>query len=641
MNVFEYLTPENQVGQWIVYALLTLFALWFAVQLLNLKRHLGFKSQIQRCDDLSELIEPNLIAPDSQPSTVLSHIENDDVFRTFQEARGLPEGSLLTKHLRAIFEAGRNESQLDVRSLIKNTSDELLRNSGLQRSLLSIFIILGLLGTLFGLADTLSSLNTVLHGTAKIDNEVLGQSLQRLLGTLKSAFAPSIWGVSLSIIGVLLLSLYLQIIALPLLSLLERQTLTVWVPQLMPTTSQKLFMKLQLTERHMQKSFEAAQRVAQFADNIKEKTGDFAKTLGNANTTLEQMTEVSGNLETFSENFIKGVKTLAPFQQDLRTLYQQVAEESKVFHQSVESSTVESREFRRELTGQLDTQQQTLRQMLSGLKSYEQAYVANREQIDQKLGVLLVEAQRAFENLSKRNQELGATLDEELGKPLREGLGQNLNGIETELRERLGEVRDSLQVQLGALGTRMERLDQPLNDAARNFADTFSNFNETTRGLLTKLQLEFARQNETTQRQLQRLESLSENVPRLLQTVSESSKDFSATSSSFAAHGEQLRTDVAVLSQNISGLTDSVESLKDQVTLKKFVSNVDATEQRIAELIRQQMGVLQQLNRSVEMLSTRRREPSFTPDGGNAPASIVTAELRWRDKVKTFFGFDR
>ncbi|HZE72490.1 MAG TPA: hypothetical protein VE135_23520 [Pyrinomonadaceae bacterium] len=641
MKVLKYLTPENQVAQWIVYALLTLFASWLAVLLLTLKRHLGFKSQIKRCNDVTELIESNPIAPASVPSTVLSNFDNDQVFRTFQEVRGLGERSLITKHLWAIFEAGRNESQLDIRSLIKNTSDELFRSSGLQRSLLSIFIILGLLGTLFGLADTLASLDTLLHGTAKLDNDVLGQSLQRLLGTLKSAFAPSIWGVSLSIIGVLLLSLYLRIIALPLLGLLERQTLTVWVPQLMPTTSQKLLMKLQLTERQMQKSFEAAQQVAQFADNIKEKTGDFAETLGTANRTLKQMTKVSGNLETFSQNFIEGVRTLAPFQQDLRGLYQQVADESKAFHQSVESSIVESREFRSGLKAQLDTQQQTLTQMLSGLKSYEQAYVSNREQIDQKLGELLVEAQRAFENLSRRNQELGAALDEELGKPLRESLGQNLNGIQTELQERLGEVRDSLQVQLGALGTRMERLDQPLNDAARNFGDTFSNFNETTRGLLTKLQLEFAKQNETTQKQLQRLESLSENVPRLLQTASESSKDFSATSSSFAAHGQQLNDDVKVLSQNISTLTESVESLKDQVTLKRLVSNVDATEQRIAELIRQQMGVLQQLNRSIEMLSMRRREPSFTPDGGNTPAGVVTPELRWRDKVKTFFGFGR
>jgi archaellum component FlaC len=639
MDVLEYLRPENQIAQWIVIASLALFAVWFAVQLLNLKRHIGYRRQIQRCDDLSELIERDTVAADAEPSTVLSHSEVD-VFWTFQKARRLSDRSVITRHLRAIFEAGRNESQLNIRSLIKNTSDELLRSSALQRSLVSIFIILGLLGTLFGLADTLASLDTLVQGTTKLDSEVLGQSLQTLLGTLKSAFAPSIWGVSLTILGVLLLSLYLHLIALPLLSLLERQTLTVWVPLLMPTTSQKLLTKLQLTERQMQKSFEAARQVAQFANNIKEETGDFSKTLGTANATLQQMTLVSGNLENFSQNFIEGVRTFGPIQQDLRSLYQQVAHESEVFHQSVESSIVESREFRSGLKDQLDGQQQTMTQMLIGLKSYEQAYVVNREQIDEKLAELLVEAQRAFESLSKRNQELGAALDEELGKPLRESLGQNLNGIQTELQERLSEVRDSLQVQLGALAARMERLDQPLNEAARNFGDTFSNFNETTRGLLTKLQLEFATQNETTQKQLQRLESLSENVPRLLETVSDSSKDFSVTSSAFAAHGHQLSKDVALLSQNINALAEGVESLKDHVTLKKFVGNVDATEQRIGDLIRQQMGVLQQLNRSIEMLSTRRREPGFSSDGKTPPV-VAAPDLRWRDKVKTFFGFDR
>lgn len=641
MRLLEYLTPQNEIARWIVYGLLGLFVTWFVFLMWNLRRHLSFKSQIKRCSDVNELVETYTIAGVSESSPVAAALDNDELFRNFQEIRGLREGSLITKHLRPIFEAGRNEYQLDVRILIKNTSDELLHSNGLQRSILSIFIILGLLGTLFGLADTLASLDSLLHGTPQLNNDLLGQSLQQLLGTLKSAFAPSIWGVSLTILGVLVLALYIRVIALPLLSLLERQTLTIWVPQLMPTTSQKLLIKLQLTEHQMQKSFEAAQQVAKFADSINEKTGHFAQTLSSATTTLRQLTKVSGDLDNFSQNFVEGVRILSPFQQDLRNLYGQVADESKIFRQSVESSIVESREFRSGLKTQLDSQQQTLTKMLSGLRSYEQAYVTNREQIDQKLGELLAEAQRTFENLSKRNQELGAALDQELGKPLRESLGQNLNGIQTELQERLSEVRDSLQVQLGGLGTRMERLDQPLNDAARYFADTFANFNETTRGLLARLQLEFAQQNDTNQRQLQRLESLSEQVPRLLQTVSESSRDFSTSSSSFAGHGQRLSTDVAALSQNICTLTESVDSLKDQVTLRKLVTNVDATEQRIADLIRQQIGVLQQLTGAIETLSMPWREPSFTPDCGNATASVVIPELRWRDRVKTFFGYGR
>src|SRR5258705_483725 len=94
-------------------------------------------------------------------------------------------------HLRAIFEAGWNESQLDVRALIQNTSNVFLRGNNLHRSLLSTFIVLGLLGTLFGLADALSSLD-VLTKNGELNSAELNAGLKILLGSLKSAFAPSI-----------------------------------------------------------------------------------------------------------------------------------------------------------------------------------------------------------------------------------------------------------------------------------------------------------------------------------------------------------------------------------------------------------------------------------------------------------------
>jgi len=641
MKILEYLTPENQIALWIIYALCALFGLWIVLLLWTLWQHLSFRSQIKRCEDVTELTQNDtLVDPESTTSAFALHHANEEQFRAFQRARRLSENSPITRHLKSIFDAGHNESQLDTRSLIKNTSDELLRSNGLQRSLLSIFIILGLLGTLFGLADTLASLDSLLAGSARLNNDLLGQSLQRLLGTLKSAFAPSIWGVSLTVVGVLFLALYFRVVTLPLVGLLERFTLTVWVPQLMPTTSQRLLTKLQVTERQMQRSFEAAQQVAEFAEGIQEKTGDFGQTLSAATTKLNQMAKVSQDLDTFSANFIEGVKILAPFQQDLRNLYQQVAEESKAFHNSVQSSIVESKAFRADVQAQLNNQHTQLTEMLGGLRSYEAAYVTSREGIDEKLGVVLVEAQGAFNSLSRRNEEIAASLDEGIGKPLRENLAQSLAAIQLELQTRLAEVTESLHVQLGILNERMGRLEEPLHKTARDVGDTFSNFNETTRGFLEKLQREFSQQNDTNQKQLQRLESLSENVPPLLQTLTQSSKDFSGTSSSFATQGQQLSTDVATLSEKITVLTESVDSLKDQVSLKKIVGQLDSTEQRIAELVRQQTNVLQQLGRSVEVMATtaaRRREPSFPPDGMSTQTAVAVSEPGWRDRVKSFF----
>lgn len=633
MRILEYLTPENQIAVVLIYSLLVLFGFWFVVLLLSFVRLLRYRSEIKSCEDVSEIAEDT----SNGVAATISALDEKG-FRAFQEARRLNDTSPITKHLKSVFEAGRHESQLDIRGLIKNTSDELLRSNGLLRSLLSIFIILGLLGTLFGLADTLASLDALLHGSARLNNDVLGQSLQRLLGTLKSAFAPSIWGVSLTVVGVLLLALYFRVVALPLAGLLERLTLTVWVPQLIPTKSQRLLATLQITEQQVQKSFVAAQQVAKFAEGIQEKTGRFGETLDNAATTLHRMTKVSGHLDDFSRNFIEGVKILAPFQQDLRSLYEQVADESKAFHASVQSSIVESKGFRTDMQQQLNSQHEQVTKMLGGLRSYEAAYIDNRQGIDEKLGLVLVEARNAFESLSHRNEEIASSLDVGLGKPLRESLAQNLGDIEKEMQTNLAAVAESLQVQLGVLNERMGRLDEPLNKTAIKVGDTFANFDESTRGFLEKLQREFAQQNETNKKQLDRLESLSENIPRLLQTLSESSNDFSGTSSNFAAQGQKLSSDVMALSQDISTLTKSVESLKDHVTLKDLIARLNNTEGAIADLISQQTRVLQQLGKAVDSINLRRREPStFGSDGGSIHPPVVVADTGWRDRLRHFF----
>ncbi len=635
MRILEYLRPENQIAVALIYILLGLFGVWVVVLVWNCWRHLQYRNQIKRCEDVDELGEEIATTPDSE---FAARNSDNKSFLTFYETRRLSDNSPITRHLRSIFDAGRYESQLDVRGLIKNTSDELLRSNTLLRSLLSIFIILGLLGTLFGLADTLASLDALLHGTARLNNDVLGQSLQQLLGTLKSAFAPSIWGVSLTVAGVLLLALYVRVVALPLVGLLERLTLTVWVPQLMPTKSQRLLATLQITEQQMQKSFAAAQQVANFAEAIQEKTGQFGQTLDTATATLVRMNRVSGHLDAFSQNFIEGVRILAPFQQELRSLYQQVADESKTFHESVQSNIVESREFRAGIERQLRSQHEQLTQMLGGLKSYEAAYVSSRLGIDEKLGRVLIEAEKAFESLSHRNEEVAASLDAGLGKPLRDSLAQHLEAIEKELQTRLAEVAEALHVKLGALNERMGRLDEPLNKTATKVGDTFANFDESTRGFLEKLQREFAQQNETNKKQLDRLESLSENVPRLLQVLSESSKDFSGTSSNFAAQGQKLSGDVTALSQGIGTLTESVQSLKEHVTLKDLIARLNNTEQNIANLIGHQTHVLQQLGRVVESINSRRREHStFGADGGAKPPPVFLPEPSWRERLVTFF----
>lgn len=586
---------------WIVYALIVLFGFWFGLLVVSLRRHLRYIVQIKRCKDVSGLRVPESVASDEDPGAALAaQRSTTEIFRSFELTKGLPKTSPINSHLRAIFEAGRNESQLDARGLIKNTSDELFRINSLHRSLLSIFIVLGLLGTLFGLADTMASLDNLLRSTGQLNNDTLGLSLQRLLGTLKGAFAPSVMGVSLTVLGVLLFAFYLRAVALPLGGLLERMTLTVWIPQLVPTPSQKLQERLHLSREQMERSVEASKEVTKFADDFQHKAGTLRETLGLSTEALKEMGRVANGLSAFSQKFVEGVNALTPFQEDLRKLYQQMTQESRAFQDSVQRNIAGSEDFRQRIQEQLNSGNQQLVEVLKALQSYEAAYLVNRERIDEKLGAVLIQAEKAFQSLSQRNEEIGQALDDSVGKPLRENLAISLGAVHSELQGRLGDIKDSLQVQLGSLGERLRQLDAPLNTAAQKFTDTFSNFDGSTREWLGKLQREFAQQNETNQKQLERLESLSQQIPHLLQQLTTSSDKFSETSSSFATQGQQMSEATNVLSQSIAALGKGVDALREQVRTRP------SGDDRAAELLAQQTDLSQELTQKIESLRGSR-----------------------------------
>jgi hypothetical protein len=577
MKIFEYLRPENPIAQWIVLVLIVMFAFWCGLLVWSLWRHLLYRGQIRRCKDVSPLRFQDTGERVVEEPAAFGLPESDErIFRTFQRARGLHKGGPISNHLRAIFDAGRNESQLDARGLIKNTTDELFRINTLHRSLLSIFIILGLLGTLFGLADTMASLDTLLRDTAQLNNVTLSQSLRVLLGTLKGAFAPSIWGVSLTVLGVLLFSFYLRLVALPLGGLLERTTLTVWIPRLIPTASQKLLESLLLSERQMQRSFDAAQKVAKFAESIEGKTGAFAQTLDVTTDSLRQIGTIAEGLQTFSENFRIAVSTLAPFQEDLGKLYNQMVAESRAFQESVRLNIAGAEGFQEKIQAQLNSQNQQLVQVLSALQTYEATYRTNSGKIDEKFGAVLVQAGQAFQSLGERNEEIRAALESALGKPLRDGLSVGLGSLESKMQERLGEVKDTLIVQLSSLGDRLRQLDVPLNNAATNFKETFENFNEHTSQWRKELQQEFTEQNKRSQRQLERLDILSEQLPPLLEKAAANSADFSES-------GQQLSQSITSLGLGVDALNEQVSAQASLVALLTQVTSALRELRRMGE----------------------------------------------------------
>jgi methyl-accepting chemotaxis protein len=590
MKLLDYLKPENPIAKWIVVVLLLLFAGWLLLLGWNLVWHLLYLAQIKRCGDVRDLRpdEPTPIDTEaaSHPAIVRS---GETVFSRFARAKRIQSGPI-ARHLRAIFDTGRTESQFDVRGLIKNTSDELFRLNSLHRSLLSIFIIVGLLGTLFGLADTMASLDSLLHGTT-LTNDTLSQGLRSLLGTLRGAFAPSIWGVFLTVVGVLLFAFYLRAVALPLAGLLERITLTVWVPQLVPTPSQKIRERLQLSQEQMERVVKASEQVDKHSTEIQSKTGSLLETLGLTTDAFKQMSAVAVRLDTFSQRFETSVGALVSFQDDLRKLYKQIADESRAFQESVQRNIAGSEEFQQRIQTQLTSQHDELVQFLSALHGYENAYLKSREGIDTKLADTLDKAEKAFASLSQRNEEITGALDEVLGKPLRENLARDLGAVGTQL----GELTRALEVHSKDMGQVLGRLDKPFNEATKNVADTFSNFDEKVREWLRTIQTEFVKQNDVNQRQLQRLETLGEQIPKLLQQLTTSSEDFSESSKRFSDQGQQLNKGTGTLSETITTLSQVVDVIN-----KHLSAQVAGNNNRAAQVLAKQTNILQDLRKKLE-----------------------------------------
>jgi ABC-type transporter Mla subunit MlaD len=568
MSIDHYLEPSNFAAWCVVYLMATLFLLWFGLLIAACIRHRSAELQIGKTKDAGECLRTvtsgfsEVAAAGGHGSTKPDENPRDKIFHAYLASKSLTANCEIALHLRAIFEAGWNRSQLDVRSLVRNTTDHLFRCNSLLRSILSVFIILGILGTLFGLSDTLGNLSGSIRRAASFNDMLKG--VQGIFETLKSAFAPSILGAFLTALGLLLMSIYTRAFAVPLTVLLERTTLTVWIPQLMPTPAQARTAVLQLEEDQAQRSVQAVEQVAKFAESFREKADGLDQAMDHADVRLRQMSETASGLQDFSQRFSTSVDRLVPYQTELKALYGQMVSESHVFQQSVQKNIAGSQEFQSQVQRQLAAQHEQLSGLLKALQSYETAYIKKREDIDEKLTVLLTQVKETFGQLSRRNDELAQAMDAGVGKPLRENLEKGLNAVQVELQRQLGDINAALLAQLNGIVQQLGRLGEPINDAARGLADTFANFSESSRQWFEKMQHEFASQNEKSQKQLQHVEVLAEHLPKLVQGLTASSQELAHTSGHAAEHGRTLEKHVIALSQDVSLLRESIVMLARQ-----------------------------------------------------------------------------
>lgn len=471
-----------------------------------------------------------------------SQVGADAIFSQFCKARSIKEGSIVAKHIRTIFNAGWEESRLETSELIKHTTNELFMANGFLRSLLATFIIIGILGTLFGLADGLSHLSPPEQNSQLVTPELM-EGLKQLLKGLKSAFAPSIWGVSFTIGGVLLFNAFIQFAAAPARNTLEVMTLNIWVPQLYPSVSQKMVETLQLSQKQMERSFQAAQKVANVAETIQGGVTELDESLRSANGALSTLVQTTAGIDRFADKFIEGVGKLTPFQDELRRLYERMVDDSKTFQATVTNSNARAEEIQQKARALLEGQYSQLQAVLNGLKSYESAYLTQRHEIDAKIQRVLEAAQKAFSNLGERNSELVRAV----GEPLR-----------TELVTKLGDVENTLRVQLKAIKDTFGNFKVPFDDAANQIEGVLTTVVKRTDALTDELKREFQQQNRTYYDHLEQLSTFNKQIPALFDQLKTASEDHDKGSSSLKDAMGSLVNGVSKLDQSIGILSQTI-----------------------------------------------------------------------------------
>jgi hypothetical protein len=628
-GIGEFLFPDNPAAFIIVVLLFLAFTAWLLGLARSIWLHHKTQNQLRELEDVDELAEARqkndkTSAEDGRRKSPIKIFDDFINHRLMEDEPVEP----IRKHLRTIFLAGWSEGRLETGELIRHTSQQLFPENHLFRAALATFIVFGLLGTLFGLADSLAGLAPIIgNKSAGNSNEAIISGLSQLLTELKSAFAPSIWGVGLTILGIALHGFYVRQYAAPLQQALEWLTLTVWIPKLYPTRSQAL-------QETMEKSFEAAQKVARVAETIESGTEEFSKNLVTANSMTKlfsaaatQLDQASGTIgKAFTENFVKhseqfsaSVRTLSSFEHELKALYQQMYKGSE--------------DFRRLYGETLDKQNTSLESIVTSLKSYEAAYIEKREKIDTSLYEFINEAKSATTSVSESNRKLVEALNAQL-------VGE-LNKVQTVLAEKLNRVQEAMDVGFSALNDAFERLRQPFDHTADTIRGTFENFDKAIKGYIhDDIITHFKIQHDQNKTQLDSIHGLNTTIEKLLTLLAKNSgtqtaqlNHLNATLANFtpalAAFGGALKSLPGDM-QNVIGAVNQLRNLKpytpQAVVAKPKSKPRDEGRPRKQVVIQVEGSAESILMRSWKWLRSRVMEEEGIAVGSTRPKETVKAE---------------
>lgn len=534
MGILSYIIPQEWVLRIIIIAMIALAV--FVIRKCWILSTLGKENlaMLDRMENVGDL-EKALLKNDANL---------DQEFAKYETALGKNDNtSVLFEHLKAIYDAGAQSSRLDADLLVKNTVDKIFTDVDSIKTSISLFLVIGILGTLAGLAISIGGFNGanfVMTG----QNSSTADELSLLFGNLRGAFAPSMWGVFFTIVFVFGYSWKIQEGCInKVTEKLTINTIRYWLPKLYPTDFQRgdqSLVKLNATIAN--------------ADGINNGVRTLEKNLSSSNQTLRQLAKVSDDIQKASDRFDKSTDKIVK----IKELYDELKKTNDIFHSSLESlinSAIQDRKdsykeyieiveknyaavqdanqkmkdqmgqyfdaltevlkkqnsaFSAGLQGQIDTWKATLnnqnaqlQEVISQLKAYDTSFFQT------------VNESRESLNKSIEVNRNAAIVNQELGKKLHE-IEEKLLSRQDEL---MVQISQPITSQLSGVAQALQHIQQPLNEAVKNI-EKMANYNqrqtsetmEALKVMTDKLQEKQDSLAHNEQELMQMLESLQKTV---------------------------------------------------------------------------------------------------------------------------------
>ena len=360
-------------------------------------------------------------------------------------------------HLLNVFLAGSFESRLETEALLKHTELKLFQDAVILKNILSTFIVIGLLGTLIGLGESLSLFDDT---SSKMTDLVRMQ--------LPEAFKPSIAGVVCTILGMISYSRLVHNYFTPLKTSLENLTLNVWLPKLYPIFTERLIDKLEDNAKRIEDQFASAAKVADFARNIENETSLFHKNINlgseligriepavnevdNSAKTLKQFAD---KLNKFSENFVKGMDTFKGYEEKLASKYENLSNSNIALAANLSDWVSKFDVVVQHYNTQIGTITDSNKNIFASIMDFEEQYLdSSKEQVEVVTDLIktikrekesdVVKNREITEKILLESSQKFALILAEMGQ-VTNTLGSNLGKIDDSLTSKLGNVDVSL-----------------------------------------------------------------------------------------------------------------------------------------------------------------------------------------------------